>query len=212
MEGGSTITQQLVKQTLLQAATTAEERAGGHRGQRRPQAPRGPPGAGPGAAVLEVGDPHPLPEPRLLRPGRLRHPGRRPARTSASTPPTSRCRRPPCSPAWCRRRPTTTRSATRSGARERRNQVLQRMLALGHITAASSSPTIAPSRSPSRPSAPPAERLRRRRPSAAFFCDYLQRYLTQTLGITPGDAGGRRARPSGRRCAPTCRPRATRRC
>ena len=31
MEGGSTITQQLVKQTLLQAATTAEERAGGDR-------------------------------------------------------------------------------------------------------------------------------------------------------------------------------------
>ena len=52
---------------------------GGHRVQRRPQAARGPAGPGPGGAVHEVGDPHPLPEPRLLRRGRLRRPGRRPA-------------------------------------------------------------------------------------------------------------------------------------
>ena len=54
--------------------------AGGrHRGERRPQAAGGAAGAGPGGDVLEGRDPHPVPEHRVLRPGRLRHPGRRPA-------------------------------------------------------------------------------------------------------------------------------------
>ena len=47
-EGGSTLTQQLVKQTLLQTATTAEERQAATEQTHRPQAARGPAGAGAG--------------------------------------------------------------------------------------------------------------------------------------------------------------------
>ena len=47
-EGGSTLTQQLVKQTLLQTATTPEERQAATEQTRRPQAARGPAGPGPG--------------------------------------------------------------------------------------------------------------------------------------------------------------------
>jgi membrane peptidoglycan carboxypeptidase len=71
--------------------------------------------------------------------------------------------------------------ANPEGARERRNQVLQRMQTLGHITAkerAAISPkpvTVAPSPSP--PNGCAGARL------GGFFCDFLQRYLTQSLGI-----------------------------
>ena len=76
-------------------------------------------------------------------------------------------------------------------ARERRNQVLQRMLALGHITAQRRRRDRAARRSPSCRRRP--RRTAASTPSrAAFFCDYLQRYLTQTLGIAPGRARERR--------------------
>ena len=73
---------------------------------------RGPPGAGPGGQVLEGRDPHPLPEHRVLRPGRVRHPGRRAAVLQRER------RRPAAAAgrdarrAWCRAPPTTTRSPT----------------------------------------------------------------------------------------------------
>src|SRR4051794_41704485 len=47
-EGGSTLTQQLVKQTLLQTAATPEERQGGLEQKPRPQPRGGRPGPAPG--------------------------------------------------------------------------------------------------------------------------------------------------------------------
>ena len=77
---------------------------------RRPQAQGGPARPGAGADLLQGRDPHPLPEHRVLRGGRLRHPGRRPEvlqRQRRRPDPAAGGR---CSPAWCRARPTTTRS------------------------------------------------------------------------------------------------------
>ena len=69
-------------------------------------------------------------------------------------------------------------------ARERRDRVLQRMLALGHITAAEGATN-----------SPQPGRRRRRSPTpangcvdasiGAFFCDYVQRYLTGRSGCPP---------------------------
>jgi membrane peptidoglycan carboxypeptidase len=67
-------------------------------------------------------------------------------------------------------------------ARERRNQVLERMRELGHITAEDVA-AIAPTPVAVAPTEPPphgcVEAVQ-----AGFFCDYLQQYLTQTLGIS----------------------------
>jgi membrane peptidoglycan carboxypeptidase len=67
-------------------------------------------------------------------------------------------------------------------ARERRNQVLQRMHALGHATAEDVA-AISPQPVVVAPSPPPpngcVSAVR-----AGFFCDYVQRHLTQTLGIS----------------------------
>ncbi|CAB4922146.1 unannotated protein [freshwater metagenome] len=52
---------------------------GRRRADRRSQAARGAVGPRPGGDLLQGRDPHPLPEHRLLRRRRLRHPGRRPA-------------------------------------------------------------------------------------------------------------------------------------
>ena len=79
VQGGSSITQQLVKLTLLTQAKTKAERAGGDRRHLRAQAQ--------GAALrdrlraepLQGLDPRALPQHRLLRRRRLRHPGGRPA-------------------------------------------------------------------------------------------------------------------------------------
>ena len=75
-EGGSTLTQQLVKQTLLQTADTpAEPQAATQQSVgRKLREARLAMGAGP--EVLEGRDPHPVPEHRVLRRGLLRHRGR----------------------------------------------------------------------------------------------------------------------------------------
>ena len=70
------------------------------------------------------------------------------------------------------------------GQARRRDEVLDRMHDLGHIT-----DQEAAAGRPSRSALVRGGRSHRRRvratpPSAAFFCDYLQRYLTQTLGLT----------------------------
>ncbi len=79
VQGGSSITQQLVKLTLIDPG----EHQGGARGRDRrhlrPQAPRAALRDRAGAEVLQGLDPRALPQHRLLRRRRVRHPGRRPA-------------------------------------------------------------------------------------------------------------------------------------
>ena len=80
-EGGSTLTQQLVKQTLLQAAVRAgseEAWTAATDDTVGPQAARGPAGAGAGGHVRQGRAAHPVPQHRLLRAERLRDPARRP--------------------------------------------------------------------------------------------------------------------------------------
>ena len=99
VQGGSSITQQLVKQTLLNQAKTKEEREAATddtyarklRELRYAIALR--------EEVLQGLDPRALPQHRLLRRRRLRHPGGRPAlllqqRQPAQPPPVRDARRP----------------------------------------------------------------------------------------------------------------------
>ena len=99
-QGGSSITQQMAKMTLL---TQAQHR-GGAQGGHREHLPAQDPGAAARdrvrAELLQGLDPRALPQPRLLRRRRLRHPGGRPALLLASTPASSTRSRPPPSPAW----------------------------------------------------------------------------------------------------------------
>ena len=179
VEGGSTITQQLVKQSLLQAAATAEERAAATEesvGRKLREARL--------ALALEqqstkAAAPHPLPA-SVLRPRRLRHPGRGPAVLQRGR------RRPDAAPGGDAGRPRADAGGGRpdhqsGGALERRNQVLQRMHAWATSPTGSWPDLRVAGRGDPLPAA--AERLRGR-PVAGFFCDFLQRYLTQTLGIS----------------------------
>ena len=138
-----------------------EERA--HRPGRPdgvPEAPRGGAGVPPGAQVDEAEGAHPVPEQRLLRQRRLRRSRRRCGPTSAGTtaghsptgldprrdsrrrttrrsaarrkdvsPPRRRCWRGSSPRPAC-----TTRSQNPAGAKQRRNQVLERMLEQGMIS------------------------------------------------------------------------------
>jgi membrane peptidoglycan carboxypeptidase len=67
-------------------------------------------------------------------------------------------------------------------AQQRRNQVLQRMHALGHITDAELAEVSASPVETSPAPAPPNGCVNAT--VGGFFCDFLQRHLTQTLGIS----------------------------
>ena len=67
VQGGSSITQQMVKLTLLDQAKTQEGAAGRDRRHLRPQAPRAPLRHRLRAELLQGLDPRALPQHRLLR-------------------------------------------------------------------------------------------------------------------------------------------------
>ena len=164
-EGGSTLTQQLVKQTLLQSADSRRGARRRHRADAGPQDPRGAAGAGARGHLQQGRAAHPLPQHRLLRAERLRHPGRRARllrrgrRRADADPgrPAGRARAEP--------RRTTTRSPTPRRATIRRNQVLARMADAGLHHAGAGGRGGGRAAGPrTRPG--PAARLRRRPPWA----------------------------------------------
>ena len=120
----------------------------GHRGVGRPQAPRGAAGPGARGHVQQGRDPHPVPQHRLLRAERLRHPGRCPRllrhrRLGLDVPQAALL-------AGLVQSPTHDNPfVTPEGATVRRNQVLTRMAAQGYITPEEKTPR-SPPRSDSR--------------------------------------------------------------
>ena len=78
VQGGSSITQQMVKQTLLYQAESEEEREAAHGGDVRPQDPRAALRHRLREEPLQGLDPRALPQHRLLRRRRLRRPVGRP--------------------------------------------------------------------------------------------------------------------------------------
>ena len=111
----------------------------GPEAQLHPQDPRGQAGLRARGRALEDVDPPQLPELSPVRDGGRPHGDRRrgrgghvlrQARQGARPVPSRRC-----SPACRRRRPSTTRSATRRPRSTRRNEVLRQMVDNGYITA-----------------------------------------------------------------------------
>jgi membrane peptidoglycan carboxypeptidase len=180
MEGGSTITQQLVKQTLLQAATTAEERQAATEssiGRKLREA----------RLALAVEEQHSKSEIltrylNLVYFGQGAYGVQAAAQRYFSVNAVDLTLPQAAMLAGLVQTPSNDDPLTDpERARNRRNQVLQRMLALGHVTAeevaaiAPTGVTVAP--------APPPPNGCVNAVQGAFFCDYVQRYVTQTLGI-----------------------------
>ena len=180
-QGGSTITQQLVKQTLLQAATTAEERRAATEssiGRKLREA----------RLALAMEQRYPKEE-ILTRYLNLVYFGRGAYGIQAAalryfslnavdlTLPQAAML------AGLVQTPTEDDPVDAPArALARRDQVLHRMLALGHITDADLA-AIPPGPVAVAPSEPPpngcVNAVR-----GGFFCDYVERYLTQALGIS----------------------------
>jgi membrane peptidoglycan carboxypeptidase len=182
MQGGSTITQQLVKQTLLQSATTAEERQAATEtsvGRKLREARL--------ALSLEEQSSKSEILTRYLNVvyfGQGAYGIQAAAQRYFSVDAADLTLPQAAMLAGLVQTPSVDDPLTNpEGARERRNQVLERMLTLGHITpvdVASISPTpvaVAPNR-------PPPNGCVDASLGDGFFCDYLQRYLTESLGIT----------------------------
>jgi membrane peptidoglycan carboxypeptidase len=180
MEGGSTITQQLVKQTLLQAATTAEERQAATEssiGRKLREA----------RLALAVEEQHSKSEIltrylNLVYFGQGAYGVQAAAQRYFSVNAVDLTLPQAAMLAGLVQTPSNDDPLTDpERARNRRNQVLQRMLALGHVTAeevaaiAPTGVTVAP--------APPPPNGCVNAVQGAFFCDYVERYVTQTLGI-----------------------------
>jgi membrane peptidoglycan carboxypeptidase len=180
MEGGSTITQQLVKQTLLQAATTAEERQAATEssiGRKLREA----------RLALAVEEQHSKSEIltrylNLVYFGQGAYGVQAAAQRYFSVNAVDLTLPQAAMLAGLVQTPSNDDPLTDpERARNRRNQVLQRMLALGHVTAeevaaiAPTGVTVAP--------APPPPNGCVNAVQGPFFCDYVQRYVTQTLGI-----------------------------
>src|SRR3712207_1493048 len=180
MEGGSTITQQLVKQTLLQTATTPEERAAATEesiGRKLREARL--------ALALERQYPK---EEILTRYLNIVYFGRGAYGVQAAaqryfavnavdlTLPQAAML------AGLVQTPTNDDPVSNpDGARIRRDQVLQRMHSLGHITDEELAANLGQPVVVNPTEQPPngcVDAL-----VGAFFCDYLQRHLTGTLGI-----------------------------
>ncbi len=181
------------------AAGQADPAADGHhargaggrdRGERRPQAPRGPAGPGPGASST---------------PRTRSSPATSTSSTSAGAPTASRPR-----PSGTSRQRGGPDAAAGGDARRARADAGQRRPdrqpraapscgATRCCSACTPSGTSPHEELAEIPGQPVEVAPRRRRPTAAstpsvggFFCDFLQRHLTGTLGHHPGAAGDRR--------------------
>jgi membrane peptidoglycan carboxypeptidase len=181
LEGGSTITQQLVKQTLLQTADTAEERAAATEdsvGRKLREA----------RLALALEEKYTKDEIltrylNLVYFGNGAYGVQAAARSYFSVDAANLTLPQAAMLAGLVQTPTSDNPIDNpEAARERRNQVLGRMVTLGHITAAEFQ-QIAPlavevAPSPRPPNGCVDARL------GGFFCDYLQSYLVDTLGIS----------------------------
>jgi membrane peptidoglycan carboxypeptidase len=181
MEGGSTITQQLVKQTLLQQATTYEERVAATEqsiGRKLREA----------RLALAMEEKYSKDEIltrylNLVYFGRGAYGVQAAAQRYFSVNAIDLTLPQAAMLAGLVQTPANDDPITNpEGARERRNQVLARMHALGHISTdefvASSSGPVAIVPMPPPPNGCVNALI------GGFFCDYVQRHLTQTLGIT----------------------------
>jgi membrane peptidoglycan carboxypeptidase len=180
-QGGSTITQQLVKQTLLQAATTAEERQAATESSigRKVREAR---------LALAMEQQYSKEEIltrylNLVYFGRGAYGIQAAALRYFSVNAVDLTLPQAAMLAGLVQTPTDDDPIDAPArALARRDQVLRRMLALGHITAADLA-AIPPGPVAVAPSAPPpngcVNAVR-----GGFFCDYVERYLTQTLGIS----------------------------
>jgi membrane peptidoglycan carboxypeptidase len=180
VEGGSTITQQLVKQSLLQAAATADQRAAATEesvGRKLREARL--------ALALEQQSTKAEILTRYLNIvyfGRGAYGVQAAAQRYFSVNAADLTLPQAAMLAGLVQQPGDDDPITNpEAALERRNQVLERMHDLGHITDqeldATSALPVAVAASPPPPNGC-VESI------AGFFCDFLQRYLTQTLGIS----------------------------
>ena len=180
MEGGSTITQQLVKQTLLQASTTAEERQAATEssiGRKLREA----------RLALALEQQHTKSEIltrylNLVYFGQGAYGIQAAAQRYFSVDAVDLTLPQAAMLAGLVQTPSSDDPlGDPERARQRRNQVLLRMQALGHVTPAEVA-AIAPTPVAVVPSLPPPNGCVGA-VQGAFFCDYLERHLTQTLGI-----------------------------
>ncbi len=180
VEGGSTITQQLVKQSLLQAAVTADQRAAATEesvGRKLREARL--------ALALEQQSTKAEILTRYLNIvyfGRGAYGVQAAAQRYFSVNAADLTLPQAAMLAGLVQQPGDDDPITNpEAALERRNQVLERMHDLGHITDqeldATSALPVAVAASPPPPNGC-VESI------AGFFCDFLQRYLTQTLGVS----------------------------
>jgi len=189
MQGGSTITQQLVKQTLLQTATTPEERQAATAssvGRKLHEA----------RLALALEEKYTKDEIltrylNLVYYGQGAYGVQAAAQRYFSVNAADLTLPQAAMLAGLVRTPSDDDPLSNpEPARERRNQVLQRMQDLGHVSAEEVA-AIAPTPVAVAPSPPPPHGCVGA-VQGAFFCDYLQRYLTQTLKIPQDrlDTGG----------------------
>lgn len=181
MEGGSTITQQLVKQTLLQTATTPEERAAATEesvGRKLREARL--------ALALERQYPKSEILTRYLNIvyfGRGAYGVQAAAQSYFGVNAADLTLPQAAMLAGLVQTPANDDPvANPDGARVRRDQVLQRMHSLGHITDEELAANLGQPVQVNPTEQPPngcVDAL-----VGAFFCDYLQRHLTGTLGLT----------------------------
>jgi membrane peptidoglycan carboxypeptidase len=180
MEGGSTITQQLVKQTLLQAATTPEERQAATEssvGRKLREA----------RLALALEQQYSKSEIltrylNLVYFGQGAYGVQAAAQRYFSVNAVDLTLPQAAMLAGLVQTPSLDDPlADPDRAVARRNQVLQRMLTLGHVTPEDVA-AIVPTPVAVVPSVPPSNGCINA-VQGGFFCDYLQRYLTQTLGI-----------------------------
>ena len=181
LEGGSTITQQLVKQTLLQTAATPEERAAATEdsiGRKLKEA----------RLALALEEKYSKDEIltrylNLVYFGEGAYGVQAAARAYFNVDAIDLTLPQAAVLAGLVQTPTSDNPVNDPvRAQERRNQVLSRMLVLGHITQAEfdeiSPQPVAVSPGPRPPHGCVGAVI------GGFFCDFLQRYLTRTLGIS----------------------------